>query len=159
MQKNKGVALSSVLHELQAELIRNRTELQTLSSYLNQNAPEIVALKQRIKALEQQLNVEQKQLTGEDLTSMNSLSARQQELQLDVEMATKAYTSSLVALEATRTEASRKLKRLVVISSPYMAEDATYPKVIYNLINLFIVLLMVFGLIRMVYATVMEHRD
>ena len=156
---DQSVALSTILNELKAELIRNRTELQTLSSYLNGNAPEIIALKQRIKALEQQLGEEQKRLTSEDQGSMNTLSAQQQELQLNVELATKAYTSALVALETTRTEASRKLKQLVVISSPYQAEEATYPRVLYNLANIFIILLMVFALIRMVYATIMEHRD
>ena len=155
----QGAALSQVLNELQAELIRNRTELQTLSSYLNRKAPEIITLKQRITALEQQLSKEQKRLTSEDKNSMNTLAARQQELQLDVELATKAYTSALVALESTRTEASRKLKQLIVISSPYKAEEATYPKVLYNLTNMLLVLLMIFGLVRMVYATVLEHRD
>lgn len=155
----QSVALSSVLNELQAELIRHRTEKQTLSSYLNPNSAQIIALDQRINALEQQLSEEQKRLTSDDKTSMNTLSAQQQELQLDVELATKAYTSALVALETTRTEASRKLKALVVISSPYLAEDATYPRVLYNLTNIFIVLLMLFALARMTYATVMEHRD
>ena len=155
----QSVALSTVLNDLQAELIKKRTELQTLTSYMNSDAPEIITLKQRIKALEKQLGTEQKRLTSTDKTSMNNLTAHQNELQLNVELATKAYTSALVALETTRTEASRKLKQLVVVSTPYKAEDATYPRVLYSLTNIFLVLLMIFGLVRMVYASVMEHRD
>ena len=156
---HQSTALNSVLNELQAELIRKRTQLQTLSSYMNARAPEIVALQQRIKAIEKQLGKEQQQLTGADQTSMNSLSAHQQELELNVELATQAYSSALVALEATRTEASRKLKQLVVVSSPYRAEEPAYPRVAYNLTNVFIVLFMLFWVARMLYASVLEHRD
>ena len=155
----EGAALSGVLNELQAELIRKRAELQALSSYLNSNSSEVITLKQRIKALEKQLAVEQKRLTNGDSTSINDLAARQQELQLDVDLATKAYSSALVALETTRTEASRKLKQLVIVSSPYLAEEAKYPRVLYSLTNILLVMLMVFGLIRMTYATIKEHRD
>ncbi|MCL6270766.1 hypothetical protein M3P05_12610 [Sansalvadorimonas sp. 2012CJ34-2] len=155
----EGAALTGVLNELQAELVRNRTELQTLSSYLNGSSSQIVTLKQRIRALEKQLSVEKKRLTDDGRTSLNDLAARQQELQLELDLATKAYSSALIALETTRTEASRKLKQLVVISSPYIAEEAKYPKVFYNLVNLLLILLMVFGLARMGYATVKEHRD
>ncbi len=155
----EGAALTGVLNELQAELVRNRAELQTLSSYLNGSSSQVVTLKQRIRALEKQLSVEKKRLTDDGRTSLNDLAARQQELQLELDLATKAYSSALIALETTRTEASRKLKQLVVISSPYIAEEAKYPRVLYSLVNLFLVLLMVFGLARMGYATVKEHRD
>ena len=155
----EGAALSGILNEMQAELVRSRTELQTLSAYLNQNSSQIVTLKQRISALEQQLDVEQRRLTDEGSLSLNDLAARQKDLQLNIELATKAYTSSLVALETTRTEASRKLKQLVVVSSPFLTEDAKYPRVAYTLTNILLVLLALFGLARMGYATVREHRD
>ncbi|WP_066017185.1 hypothetical protein [Endozoicomonas atrinae] len=41
---DQGVALSGILNELQAELVRNRTELQTLSSYLNGNSPKVIPI-------------------------------------------------------------------------------------------------------------------
>ncbi len=156
---DEGAALNIVLNELQAELVRNKTELQTLSSYLNSSSSEIITLKQRILALEKQLSVEKRRLTDGGTTSLNDLAARQQELQLDLDLATKAYSSALVALETTRTEASRKLKQLVVVVSPYKAEEAKYPRVLYSLANALLILLMLFGLARMAYATVAEHRD
>ena len=155
----QGAALSGIMNELQAELVRNRTELQTLSSYLNSNSPKIVTLKQRIKALESQLNKEKIRLASNDGTAINDLVARQESLQLDLRLATEAYSSTLMALEKARTEASRKIKQLVVVSSPQRAQDATYPRVGYNLANIFIVLLMLFGLVRMARTTVREHKD
>ncbi len=155
----QGAALSGIMNELQAELVRKQTELQTQSSYLNENATPIVTLKQRIAALEKQIKREQVRLTGKDGTAVNDLVATQQSLQLDLDLATQAYSATLAALEAARTEASRKIKQLVVVSSPQLAEEAKYPSVLYTLTNILLVLLMIFALVRMMRATVREHRD
>ena len=156
---DQGAALSSIMNELQAELIRNQTELQTLTSYLNDNSSQVVALKQRIDALQKQLNTEKTRLTDSDATTLNDLAARQQELQLDLDLATKAYASALVALESARTEASRKLKQLVVVSSPHLSEEAKYPRVAYTLTNILLILLAIYALVRMMRATIREHKD
>ncbi len=155
----QGVALNSIMNELQSELVRNKTEFQTMKSYLNINSPQVVALKQRITAIQMQLDAETLRLTDGSKTTINDLAARQQELQLELELATKAYSSSLVALESARTEASRKLKQLVVVSSPQLSEEAKYPRVMYTLTNILLILLAVFGLIRMTLTTIREHRD
>ncbi|MGI9283607.1 MAG: hypothetical protein ACR2PX_28865 [Endozoicomonas sp.] len=157
--EEQGVALSGIMNELQAELVRNQTEFQTLTSYLNKNSAQVIALQQRIRALQSQITTEKDKLVDSGTTSLNDLAARQQELQLDLDLATQAYTSALVALESTRTEASRKLKQLVVVSSPYQAQDAKYPRVAYSLTNILLILLMLFALARMIRATVYEHRD
>ena len=155
----QGAALSTILNELQAELIRNQTELQTLTAYLNDNSPQVIALKQRISALEKQLHTEKNRLADGDATTLNDLAAKQQELQLDLDLATKAYSSALVALEGARTEASRKLKQMVVVSSPHLSEEAKYPRVVYTLTNILLILLALYALVRMMRATVREHRD
>ena len=155
----QGAALNTIMNELQAELVRSQTELQTLTSYLNDNSSQVVALKQRIDALQKQLSTEKSRLTDSDSTTLNDLAAQQQELQLDLDLATKAYASALVALEGARTEASRKLKQMVVVSSPHLSEEAKYPRVAYTLTNILLILLALYGLVRMMRATVREHRD
>lgn len=155
----QGAALNSIMNELQAELIRNQTELETLTAYLNNNSPQVVALKQRIAALQKQISTEQERLTDSGATTLNDLVARQQELQLDLDLATKAYSSALVALESARTEASRKLKQLVVVSSPHLSEEAKYPRVAYTLTNILLILLAIYALVRMMRATIREHKD
>lgn len=156
---DQGLALSGIMNELQAELVRNQTELQTLTSYLNDSSPQVIALNQRIDALQKQLDKEQNRLADSENTTLNDLAARQQELQLDLDLATQAYASALVALEAARTEASRKLKQLVVVSSPHLSEEAKYPRVAYTLTNILLVLLAIYALVRMMRSTIREHRD
>ncbi|MGI9273632.1 MAG: hypothetical protein ACR2PT_02065, partial [Endozoicomonas sp.] len=90
----QGAALSGIMNELQGELVRNQTELQTLTSFLNETAPQVVALKQRISALQKQMALEKNRITDSNNESLNDLLARQQELQLELELATKAYSSS-----------------------------------------------------------------
>jgi capsular polysaccharide transport system permease protein len=75
-----------------------------------------------------------------------------------MELALKAYTSSQVSLEKSRIEAYRQLKYLVTIESPTKPQEAKYPEIIYN-ISLFLAInLMIFGIGRIVIATVSELR-
>lgn len=155
----QGAALSGIVNELQSELARNQTELQTLTAYLNNSSPKVVTLKHKIAAIETQLTKERMRLANNDGIALNDLMAQQSALQLDLQLATEAYSATLLALEKARTEASRKIKQLVVVSSPQLAQDATYPKAGYNLTNILLLLLMAFALVRMARATIREHRD
>ena len=155
----QGAALSGIVNELQSELARSQTELQTLVSYLNSSSPKVVTLKHKIAAIETQLTKERMRLANNDGVALNDLVAQQSGLQLDLQLATEAYSATLLALEKARTEASRKIKQLVIVSSPQLAQDATYPRAGYNLTNILLLLLMVFALVRMARATIREHRD
>ena len=69
----QGAALSSILNELQAELVKSKTELETMKSYLNSRSPQVVALNQRISAIEKQIDKEGQRLTDDSSTSINDL--------------------------------------------------------------------------------------
>ncbi|HFF8929371.1 TPA: sugar transporter, partial [Escherichia coli] len=69
------------------------------------------------------------------------------------------YKSGLISLEQARVEAYRKLKHLLVVSQPTLAEDAEYPRRIYNLLTTGVLLCLLYGLIVMGIATLREHQD
>lgn len=154
--------ISGIIQGLEAKLAEQRTALTAAKTYLNPGSPQIVSIQAEIEALERQIAAEKERLVGVSETQgeerLNSLSAQFQNLELDLQFATDAYAASLKALESARMEASGKLKHLMVVSQPSLAEEAEYPRKIYNLVSLGVVLLLIYGIAKMLVASIRDHR-
>lgn len=156
----QSAAQLAVVNELEAEISRQQAELKVKQSFLNENSPEVVTLKQRINALQTQLEQERLRLVSENgKNSLNEINAEYQNILLNVEFATDLYRTTLSSLEQARVEAYRKLKHLMVVARPQPGEEANYPETAYILATWFVVLSMIYGLLSIVIATIREHRD
>lgn len=78
---------------------------------------------------------------------------------MKADFALDAYKLSLAAVENARIDATRKLKSLVVIEPATLPETAEYPRRLYNLATLLIGCLLLYGVVRLVIATIREHQD
>jgi len=156
----KGI--SGIIQGLEAKLAEQRATLTAARTYLNSNSSQIVSLKAEIEALENQIGEEKERLVGVSEENgeqrLNSLSAHFQNLQLDLQFATDTYATSLKALETARMEASGRLKHLMVVSQPSLAEEAEYPRKLYNLASLAVILLLIYGIGKMLVASIRDHR-
>ena len=156
----EGAAFQQIAFSLEATLAQKQAELSTLAGIMSATAPEIVSLKRQIKALEQQITEQKTKINdtqGSDAKlSINQLMAQYSNLQVQVELALQAYGSSLMTLENARVDTYQQLQHLVTVESPTLPDDATYPKVIYNLVLLGVLLSMAFIAIRIVVATIRE---
>ena len=156
----EGAAFQQIAFSLEATLAQKQAELSTLAGIMSATAPEIVSLKRQIKALEQQITEQKTKINdtqGNDAKlSINQLMAQYSNLQVQVELALQAYGSSLMTLENARVDTYQQLQHLVTVESPTLPDDATYPKVIYNLVLLGVLLSMAFIAIRIVVATIRE---
>jgi capsular polysaccharide transport system permease protein len=157
-EEESGAKLTMV-NELEAQLTRNKAELNNLRSYMNDSAADIVALKAKIGALETQLLIERSKLVGDKSNNFSDVNAKHAELLLDLEFATDLYKGSLMSLEQARIEAYRKFKYLIVVDSPSLPEEAEFPRRIYILVNILAVLLLFYGAMKIILATIKEHRD
>lgn len=157
--EQQSQSLTAILDGLEGELAKERTRLKEILSYQKKSSMQVLGVKDRINALSKQIADEKLRLIGKDPQSLNDLMAQFTNLQLDLEFAKNAYAASLAALEQSRAEASKKIKHLVVVSRPTLAEEAKYPDRIYVLITALIVLSMMFGIVRMALSTIREHQD
>lgn len=148
-----------VVSQIEGELARQQAQLKQLQSYMRETAPAVISVQARVDALTQQLSQEQSRLTGENKDAMNEINARYMDVQTQATLAADLYKTGLISLEQARVEAYRKLKHLLVISQPTRAEDAEYPRRIYNLITTGVLLCLLYGLIVMGLATLREHQD
>ncbi len=150
-------AVSTLISGLQTNLAQLKTEERTLLSYLTPEAPQVIALKSQIESVEKQIETESSKLTSPSSQKLNQNVADFEALKQQVIFATDLYKISLASLEKARLEASRKLKKLVVIAEPRLAEDALYPRKIYISITSFILLNIVFGIGLLIHSIVREH--
>lgn len=156
----QAVANAGLTAELQAMLARHGAELKGLQSYLNDDAPQIVAVEAQMAGIREQLDAERRDsVTNEKGESINVIAGQYQELLAELEFMSDAYKSALAGLEAARIESTRKLKSLVLVESPTLPESAAYPRRIYSLTALLMVLTLLYGIVRLVVATVEDHME
>ena len=96
-------------------LARHGAELKGLQSYLNDDAPQIVAVEAQMAGIREQLDTERRDsVTNATGESLNVIAGQYQELLAELEFMSDAYKSALAGLEAARIESTRKLKSLVL---------------------------------------------
>ena len=132
---------------LAAELLTTKArlegELSALLAYMNEDAPQVRALRSRIAAASKQADAERERGTkptqqGERL---NRQAIEFQGLKMQTEFAVDAYKIALGAVENARIDATRKLKSLVVIEPPSRPQTPEYPQRLYTLFTVFAVFL------------------
>lgn len=148
-----------MVSQIEGELARQQAQLKQLQSYMKDTAPAVIAVKIRVDALNEQLNQEKARLTGMDKDAMNEVTARYLDIKTQANLAADLYKTGLVSLEQARIEAYRKLKHLLIITQPSLAEAAEYPRRLYNLATIGVLLCLLYGLIVMSLATLREHQD
>ena len=152
-----------LLGRLEGELSEARTRMGSIRQFLKEDAPSVKVLESKIEALEFQLEEQRAKLgagTAEAETKSQTLTAlvgAYEELAVDLEFLQRAYVSSLASLEAARLEADRQQRYLASFVLPKMPEKALYPKSVTNVLLIFALSLMGWGIITMFVYVVREH--
>ena len=158
-QSKEAEARVNFIASMEANLASKEASLLAMQSYINDDAPQLSTLKAEIEALKQQL---QKEKTRVNLSAnsekLNELISHFQKLSVEATFAQSTYTTALKAFETTRIEAIRKIKQLVIVQSPTTPESAMYPKKLYNIITIFIVLSLLYGIIKLIKTIIEEHK-
>ncbi|PMI35244.1 lipopolysaccharide biosynthesis protein [Enterovibrio norvegicus] len=155
--EKEGSAISQIAYELEGKIAVTKAELKAVELTMSNGAPQVIVLKNQVMALESQLDKEKSRLTDSNKSSsINEVLLKFADLKIDLEMALSSYSSSNVSLEKSRIEAYRKLKFLIVVEESKLPEDSKYPEVIYNISLFTILLLIFFGILRIIIATIKE---
>ncbi|MCL1044127.1 lipopolysaccharide biosynthesis protein [Shewanella electrodiphila] len=160
--EEEGKALAQIAYGIEAQIAAKKTELTTLRAVMSDEAPQVVNVENQIKAYQEQLQFEKTRLTQQNEASKESdlsisqVLAKFSDLKLELELAIKSFASSIISMEKSRVEAYRQLKFLILVEQPTKPEDNLYPKVIYNIALLSVVLFLIFGIFKIVVSTFNE---
>ena len=156
----QAMANTGLVAQLQSAQARREAELKGMLAYLNEDAPQVDALQAQIQGIRQQLDEERRRsVTNTEGVSLNVLAGQYQELVAELEFLADAYRGALTALETARIESTRKLKSLVLVESPVVPESAEYPRRVYSLLALLMGLTLLYGIGRLIVATIEDHLE
>lgn len=154
-----ATAATSLVVTLQGKKVELEAELRNLLSYLREDAPQVISIRNSVKALQAQIDAEQNKITAPGDKKLNSMAADFDEIKARVTFDTEIYTMAIKAIEKTRLEAARKLKVLSVISSPQQPEESSFPRSGYLLASWLLVCCLLFGTIKLLLAVIEDHKD
>lgn len=154
----QGEAGALLVSKLGEELVSAEAELRAVSQFLGDGAPQVVTLKAKISSLRTQVAKEEAAITGGNAGALNGIAAQFQDLRTEAEMAREIYKVGLAEMEKSKINAVKKSKSLVVISSPYLPEDATLPNRPLWLTLFFIAAVFAFGAFRLSWISIRDHK-
>lgn len=156
--ESEGAAMQTIAYTLESKIAEKNAELISLRAIMAPESAEIIQVENILEGLNKQLAEERQRLSENDLedTSVSEIMATYSELKVSVEMALQSYSASLVSMEKSRVEAYRQIKYLVTVESPTTPETTKYPQVGYNLSLFTLLILLLFGVMRIVIATILE---
>lgn len=144
--------------EMQSKQAELEAELRNLQTYMNDDAPPVVAKRNALSALVAQIAVEKAKLSAPGDGKMNRTAAQYAELKSRLQFATDLYKVSLSTFEKARIESGHKAKSLSVIVTPNLPEEAEYPRRLHIMMSLVVGLLLLFGVVKLAQAIIEDHR-
>ncbi|ENO00766.1 MULTISPECIES: LPS biosynthesis protein [Pseudoalteromonas] len=163
----EGLALQQITYGLEGQIATKSAQLKGLRLTMTDRAPQVVMLEAELNALKTQLELERERLSQQGSEPTNTTAnnravsqvlAQFSDLKIELELALKGYTASEVSLDKARIEAYRQLKYLVVVESATLPQDHQYPNTLYNILLFAVLQLMLFGIGKIILATVKELR-
>jgi capsular polysaccharide transport system permease protein len=151
--------LVAIVGRLENELTDLTTRRAAMVSYLMPKSPSVVELDQQISAVKKQIAKEKSRLASPKHKTLNRTVEEYQRLQLSAEFALDVYKTALAALETGRVEATRTLKKVSVLQSPFEPQYPVEPRRLYNIAIFMLGALLIAGTMHLLGAIIRDHQD
>ena len=151
--------LVAIVGRLENELTDLTTRRAAMVSYLMPKSPSVVELDQQISAVKKQIAKEKSRLASPRHKTLNRTVEEYQRLQLSAEFALDVYKTALAALETGRVEATRTLKKVSVLQSPFEPQYPVEPRRLYNIAVFMLGALLIAGTMHLLGAIIRDHQD
>ena len=152
-------ATSQLLLGAMAERGRLQTDFFVLSRALAPTAPTVKALKDRIDAMDGQIEQLRSEMTQKSAQAktLSAALARFEELELQRIFAEKLYAVAQTGLERARIRAQQQQVYLTVFVPPYLPEEARYPERIAMSLLIPLVLLVIWSIFALTGLAIEDH--
>lgn len=146
-----------MISKLQDELIATRAQLRELRAFAPRN-PQVSVLETRSRGLADEID-EQLGLVAGNRKSLSSRAAQYQRLALESQFADKQLAGAMASYEEARNEARRKQAYVERIVQPNLPDDPLEPRRLRGILAVMILGLALWGVLSMLVAGMLEHRD
>lgn len=142
---------------LQADLIAVRGLIAQYQESASES-PQMKALQRRASELRKEIDNEMSKVTGSS-DSITQKIIEYERLELDRRFSAERLSSAMTALEQARAEAQRQQLYLERIVNANLPDSAIYPKRIANILTALGVLILVYGVARILLLGILEHEN
>ncbi len=154
----EALMINNTIAQLTTLLVTKQGELDVKRRDLDENAPGVQILKSEIETITKQIAQEKDKLSvRSDGSAVSELAAKFAEIQFNLEFVTTIYKSNLAQLESARVEAIQRLKYLVVVTTPTIADASQYPNRPYNIGTAALILIALYFIFSLLVAIIREH--
>jgi capsular polysaccharide transport system permease protein len=150
-----GTSDMTLIAQLQAQLAQASAQLAQMHG-LGQESPQMVASRNRIAALKQQIAVQNGTLVGSS-DALAPVLADYQGMALKLQFAQQSYTAAQTALETAHEDAQKQQLFLIRVVQPNMPQMALFPHRVTIVVTVFVALLLAYGILWLMIAGVREH--
>lgn len=152
-----GTATMTLIAQLNAQIAQDQAQLAQMQGYLSPDSQQAVTLRNRIKALRDQIQSQTAALTGANGGALAPELPQYQVLQMKLQFAQQSYTSAENALVAANENAMKQQLFLIRVVSPSLPQEALYPKRFEIVLTVLVGLLVTYGIVWLLIAGVREH--
>ena len=151
--------VATIVANLQGQLAQLQAQSAAMQAFLVDDHPNLVLMRQRMQALEQQIAQEKSKLAAPGGSKLNRTAEAYAQLELQAQLDLQMYKSALTGLEQGRLEALRTLKKVSVVQQPNLPQEAREPERLYTAVVWLCVIALLAGILSLFHAVVMDHRD
>lgn len=155
-----AASTSKLLLEAMSEKLKLENDYFVSLQAMSPTAPSVVAQKSRLDALTQQIDRLKANLTGNGKGTEGAIAtsiSEYERLELQRVFAEKMYDLSTRALERARQRAEQQAVYLSVFVPPLIPEEASFPRRIPQSLLLPVGLLILWGILALLVATIEDH--
>lgn len=161
--------------QLIAELRRQRSALQadydSRKELLGEDSPTLSALRRRISSLDAQIVEAEARIadgteggataggsgSGRRAATLAEAAGLQEELQVELELATNMYTAAQAGLESARADARRAQRYLATHISPTLSQEPQYPRRVTWSVAIFVILLLGWAILMLIVSSIRDR--
>ncbi|MGX9524652.1 chain-length determining protein [Alcaligenes nematophilus] len=152
-------SINAIVAALEGQRAQLQTQLASLPKSLDRDHPNILMLKQSLRAVDAQIKEEKLKLATPSGGTLNTYVEEFNRLQMNVQFTQELYKSSLSALEKGRIDATRMLEKVSVLQSATLPEYPMEPRRLYNTLVTLLLALILAGILKLLKSIVLDHVD
>lgn len=153
----QGTAIIGLIAKMNGDVADLRAELEEVSAN-SPSSPKIAAARARISALEKQI-AEQRPLLAGGAGALAPKVAEYEQLTLELDLAVKLFSSSLLTLEDAIKDSEQQRLYLEHVVEPNLPDFPLYPKRIWSILKILGFLLCIYWILSSLGSVVMEHEE
>lgn len=151
---------STILAELESQLIQKEVIYSSKLQYMNSKAPEMILFANNIAHIKRNIRKVKNKISGsKGNKELNVNVSDFQLLKSKVEFHKEIYQQVLVRLEETNVLVSQNTKNLIVVARASFSDSYRYPNKLKDTFSVFIIIIFLYGVLSMIFKLIKDHKD